>query len=351
MSTTIERTTTEGPVGASPPAASPRVRPARNRPALRALRSLGRAAGVALPVLLLTSLLTFALGALADQEPAEIMLGEAATADDVARLEHELGLDRPVIVQYASWLASAVRGDLGTSWFTGIPVSESIAQRLPVSLSIALFALLIAIVLGAVFGILAAVRRGGVLDRAVTLVSATIATLPPFVLAIGLIVVFGVTFPALPTGGYVDPAIDTGAWLRSMVLPAVALAFDGAADLARQLRTGLVGALGEGYIVGARLRGLSPARVLFVHALRNGVGPAVSALGLQLPRLIGGAIIAEAIFSIPGLGLLARDAAMRGDVPVVVGSLLVTVVMVLVASLVVNVLLSVLRPETRRRSA
>lgn len=322
--------------------------PGRNGFIRRLVRSVARGLSIAIPVLLLTSFFTFLLGVWADQEPAAIMLGEAATRDDVARLEAELGLDRPVIVQYFTWLASAVQGDLGVSWFTGIPVVDSVAQRFPVSLSIAAFALVIALVLGGIAGSAAALTRGSVIDRFVTLVSSTIATMPPFVIGIALIVLFGVYIPLFPTGGYVSPEIGTALWISSITLPAIALSLDAAADLARQLRTGLVGTLGENYIIGAKLRGLSPRRVLVTHALRNGVGPAVAALGLQIPRLIGGAVIMEAVFSIPGLGQLARDGAMRGDVPVVIGSLLVTVVLVLIASVAVNALLGVLKPDTRR---
>jgi peptide/nickel transport system permease protein len=349
MTTVLERSPAAARPSRSTAHPSPPPRLARGLLLRRAGATAAR--GIAVPVLLITSFLTFCLGALSDQKPAEIKLGEAATAADVARIEHELGLDRPLLVQYVAWLGHALQGDLGTSWFTGIPVSTSIAERFPVSLSVALAALVLAILGGSVLGTVAALRRGSLLDRGITVVSTVISTLPPFVVAIVLIVVFGVLFPVLPTGGYFDPADGVGPWLLGLVLPAVALSLDGAAELARQLRTGLVGALGENYVLGARLRGYSPTRVLLVHVLRNAVGPAVSALGLQIPRLIGGAIIAEAIFAIPGLGLLARDAAMRGDVPVVIGSLLVSVVMVLIASLVVNIVLTVLRPGPRRAEA
>lgn len=302
----------------------------------------------AVVVLLVTSFLTFLLGYFAKQKPAEILLGETATREEVRQLNHQLGLDRPLLVRYFRWLGDAIHGDLGTSWFTKIPVRQSIAERFPVSLSIAVFALLIALVLGGTFGILAAVRQGGLIDRVVTIVSAGIATLPPFVVAIALIVVFGVVWPIFPTGGYVEPSTSVPQWIVHMTLPAVALGLDAAADIARQLRTGLVGTLGENYVIGARLRGLSPTRILFVHALRNGSGPAVATLAIQVPRLIGGAVIAEAIFALPGLGQFARDGASRGDVPVVIGALMVTVLIVLAASLVVNVLLTTLRPEARR---
>jgi len=349
MTTLLDRGTGTADLATSAPLApTARTAPRGGGVVRRVLRALVRGFAVAVPVLFITSFITFLLGVFADQQPAELLLGETATREDVARLNAEMGLDQPVIVQYITWVGNALRGDLGTSYFTGIPVTDSIIQRLPVSLSIAIFAFLIALVIGSLAGTLAAVRQGGIFDRAVTIVSATIATLPPFVLAIALIVIFGVLWPILPTGGYVDPAFSVSLWFTSLILPAVALSLDAAADVARQLRTGLVGTLGENYIIGARLRGLSGRRILFVHALRNGAGPAVATLGLQVPRLIGGAVIAEAIFSLPGLGQLARDGAMRGDVPVVIGTLVVTVGIVLISSLLVNLVLAALRPEVRR---
>jgi peptide/nickel transport system permease protein len=340
---------TTGAAATDEPVLSEKPRRDRNpRTRHRVLRAAVRAIGVTVPVLFITSFVTFLLGYFAEQKPAELLLGESATIEDVARLNRDLGLDQPVLIQYGRWVVNALHGDLGTSYFTGIPVIDSIQQRFPVSMSIALFALIIAIVLGFAAGTLAAVKQGSVIDRVITLASSTISTLPPFVLAIGLIVVFGVLFPILPTGGYVDPTFSVPLWLKSLILPAVALSLDAASDVARQLRTGLVGTLNENYIVGARLRGLSGGRILAVHALRNGAGPAVATLGLQIPRLIGGAVIAEAIFSLPGLGQLARDGAMRGDVPVVIGTLMVTVVIVLVSSFIVNVVLAALRPEVRR---
>ncbi|NMR20510.1 ABC transporter permease [Cellulomonas fimi] len=317
--------------------------------ALRAVgATLGRGVTTAVPVLLLASGITFALGAFGGQDPAAAVVGDVAGPEDVARMERELGLDRPVWQQYVSWVGAAARGDLGASWFTQIPVTESIAQRLPVSLSVAGFALVLAVLFGGAAGIAAALHRGRLLDRAVTAVSAALTTVPAFVAGIGLIIVFAVLVPVLPAGGYVPPSVSVTAWLTSLVLPAVALSLDTAADVARQLRTGLVSALGENYVVGARVRGLSGRRVVLGHVLRNGVAPAVAVVGLHVPRLVGGAVITEAVFQMPGLGQLARDAAMRGDVPVVQGTLLVAVVVVLASSLVVDVVQARLLPASVR---
>lgn len=308
-----------------------------------ALRALLRTA----PVLLVTAGITFLLGAFAKQNPADLLLGEAATPEAVAELDHELGRDRPLLVQFASWLWNAVQGDLGESWFTGIPVTTTIADRLPVSLSIAGAALVIAIVVGGGAGLLAAVRRGSWADTAVTVVASTLATLPPFVVSIVLILLFGVAIPILPTGGYTPFTQDPAGWLACIILPAIALSLEAAADIARQLRTALVHTYDANFIRGARLRGLSPRRVLLRHALPHAAGPALSVVGIQVPRLVGGAIIAEQIFSLPGLGLMAYDGATQGDMPVVLGSVMVIVVVVLISTFVIDLLLTALNPHER----
>lgn len=314
-------------------------------------RLVPRAILRALPVLVLTAAITFLLGALAKQEPAELLLGESATAEAVAELDHELGRDRPLLVQFLSWIGNALRGDLGESWFTGIAVTDTIAQRLPVSLSIAGLALLLAIVIGAAAGIVAALRRGSWIDTAVTMAASTLATLPPFVVSIALILVFGVAVPILPTGGFVPFAQDPAGWLACIILPAIALSLEAAADIARQLRTALVTTYEENFVIGARLRGHSGARILLRHALPHAAGPALSVIGLQVPRLIGGAIIAEQIFSLPGLGLMAFEGATQGDMPVVLGAVMVIVIAVLLSTFVIDLLLAALSPRERTASS
>ena len=310
-------------------------------------RIVPRALLRAVPVLLVTAAITFLLGAFAKQEPAELLLGESATAEAVAALDHELGRDRPLVVQFLTWIGDALQGDLGASWFTGIAVTDTITQRLPVSLSIAGLALLLAVALGAGAGILAALHRGSWIDTAVTLAASTLATLPPFVVSIMLILVFGVAVPVLPTGGFVPFTQDPAGWLACIILPAIALSLEAAADIARQLRTALVATYEENFVIGARLRGHSEARILLRHALPHAAGPALSVVGLQVPRLIGGAIIAEQIFSLPGLGLMAFEGATQGDMPVVLGAVMVTVLAVLLSTFVIDLLLTALNPEER----
>jgi peptide/nickel transport system permease protein len=327
-----------------------RLRAAAARTA-RAPLPLAKALGTTVTVFLLSTLLTFGLGAMSGANPGAAVLGITATPADIARMNHQFGLDRPLAVQYLSWLGHALRGDLGRSWFTSASVSQSVFQALPVDLSVAGLALLIAVLLGGAAGIAAALSNGGRIDRLVTVVSSVLGTLPAFVVAIALIVVVSVQLGALPSGGYVPFSQDPSQWLRFALLPGFALSLDAAAGIARQLRTSLVGALRENYVTGAAMRGLSARRVLFGHVLRNAVGPALTVLGMSIPMIIGGAVVTERIFNLPGIAQLALQAAQEQDVPVIQGTLLVTVGVVLIANLAVNAGLSALNPAARRRAA
>lgn len=339
------------PIAPAPPAATSQPPSPATSPADRLVRSarpFGRLLVITLTVFILSTILTFALGALSGANPAAAVLGDTATPADIARMKHEFGLDVPIWQQYLSWLGHAVQGDLGRSWFTTVPVSDSIRTALPVDLSIAGLALVMAVLLGGGAGIAAALSNGGIVDRTVTVVCSAVATVPPFVIGMMLIVVFSVKLGALPSGGYVPLQQDPVEWLRFAILPASALSIDAAGSLARQLRTSLVGALRENYVTGAEMRGFSRRRVLFGHVLRNASGPALAVLGMAVPTIIGGAVITEKLFNLPGIAQLALVSAEQGDVPVILGTLLVTVVVVLIASMVVNAAQTALNPVARR---
>lgn len=318
------------------------------RRALGVLRPLGRLLLTTVTVLFLASVITFGLGALSKSNPGAAVLGETATPRDIARMNHQFGLDQPLVTRYVTWIGHALRGDLGKSWFTTVPVGPSIKLALPVDLSIAALALVLAIIIGAAAGIGAALSNGGRLDRAVTVVCSVLATLPPFLIGIGLIVLLAVELPLLPAGGYVPLSAGPLPWLRFAILPALALSLEVAANIARQLRTSLVGALTENYAVGAEMRGYSRRRVLFGHVLRNTVAASLAVIGMAMPLIIGGAVMTEKLFNLPGLAQLALQATQRGDVPVVLGALLVTSVVVLIGNLVVNALQTLLNPAARR---
>jgi peptide/nickel transport system permease protein len=316
--------------------------PRRRRTRAAASRIAGGLA-VLITILLLSSFITYSLGALSNSNPAATILGQdAATPAAVAHLDHVLGLDKPLPVQYGNWLSQAVRGNLGVSYFTQIPVSQSIAQRLPVDLSIAIGAIILAVLIGGTAGTVAAVRRGGWVDRGVTLACSAVSTLPAFVVGIILVVAFAVGAHVLPANGYTGPSAGIGPWLAHILLPSLALALPVAADVARQLRTSLVSVLEQNYITGARVRGLPYRRILIRHALRNAAGPALTILGNDFPLMLAGAVAAEAVFSLPGLGQLLLESAQTRDIPVVQGVLLVVSTFVIVINLLVNTALGLL---------
>jgi peptide/nickel transport system permease protein len=330
--TSLTRGGTADAAGAPPP---------RLRRGRVALARIGGGLAVLVPIVFLATFITYCLGALSNSNPAATILGQdAATPAAVARLDKYLGLDKPLIVQYWDWLVQAVHGNLGRSYFTQIPVSQSIAQRLPVDLSIAILALILAVLIGGTAGTVAAVRRGGWFDRGVTVACSAVSTLPAFVVGIILVVVFAVSVHVFPANGYVGPTSGVGPWLSHIFLPSLALSLAVSADIARQLRTSLVQVLEQNYIVGARVRGLPYRRILFRHALRNAAGPALVILGNDFPQMLAGAVAAEVVFSLPGLGQLMLESAQTRDIPVVQGLLLVVSIFVIVVNLVVNTTLN-----------
>ncbi|MCK9899528.1 ABC transporter permease [Frankia sp. Cpl3] len=318
------------------------------RAAVRVLVTLARSAAIFVPVFLVATFLTFALRAISGLSPAQMQLGENATPEAVARIEHEWGLDRPFLAQYWTWFENILRGDLGSSWSNGADIDELIGNGLAVSLSVAALALVIGVVGGFGLGTLAALRRTTWVDRAITGFTTFMAVTPPFVVGIVLVAVFAVGLGWLPAAGYVPAAAGAWPWLSHILLPALALSFDTIADVARQLRTGLIAAYQENYVIGAKVRGLSPRRIFFRHVLRNGTGPALAVLGLKFPTLIGGAVVTEWIFGLQGFGRFANDSAQAGDVPAVQGVLVVSIVLVVTFNLIVNVALARVTPASQR---
>jgi peptide/nickel transport system permease protein len=331
------------------PTRHPRVAATRvRRAAGRTLVTLARSVAIFVPVFLVATFVTFALRALSGLSPARIQLGESATPDAIARVEHQWGLDQPFVVQYWHWFAHLLHGDLGTSWTNGADISLLIGGGLAISLSVATFALVLGVLLGFGLGTLAALRRTTWVDRAITGVTTIISVMPPFVVGIVLVAVLAVGLGWFPSAGYVPAAVGIGPWLAHITLPALALSFDVVADVARQLRSGLIAAYRENYVTGAVVRGLGPRRIFFRHVLRNGAGPAIAVLGLKFPALIGGAVVTEWIFGLQGFGRFANDSAQAGDVPAVQGVLVVSIVLVVAFNLIVNVVLARVTPASQR---
>ncbi len=318
------------------------------RVAGRVLVTLAQSVAIFVPVFLVATFVTFALRAISGLSPARMQLGEQATPDAIARVEAEWGLNRPFLAQYWTWLTDMLHGNLGTSWSNGASVSELIGMGLGISLSVAALALVIGIVLGFGFGALAAVKHTTWIDRVITAVMTVMSVMPAFVVGIVLVSVFAVSFGWFPASGYVPFEVGLWPWLSHILLPALALSFDTVADVARQLRSGLIAAQQENYVTGALVRGLSPRRIFLRHVLRNGAGPTLAVLGLKFPALIGGAVVTEQIFGLQGFGRFANDSAQAGDVPAVQGVLVVSVVLVVVFNLIVNIVLGRLTPASQR---
>lgn len=314
----------------------------------RILGVLARSVAIFVPVFLVATFVTFALRSLSGLSPARIQLGEDATPEAIQRIEAQWGLDRPFLVQYGDWITGVLHGELGTSWVNGADISTLIGLGLGVSLSIATFALLIGVVVGFALGTLAALRPTTLTDRAITGTVTVISVMPPFVVGIVLVAVLAVGLDLLPSAGYVPAEEGIGPWLAHITLPALALSCDVVADVARQLRTGLVAARGENYVTGAVVRGLSPRRIFLGHVLRNGIGPALATLGLKFPALVGASVVTEWIFGLQGFGRFANDSAQAGDVPAVQGVLVVSIVLVVSFNLIVNLVLARVTPAARR---
>ena len=300
-----------------------------------------------IPVLLLVTAGVFTLLHLTPGDPIDAMMAESVDAQAKETLRKELGLDRSIPVQYATWMGRVLRGDLGRSIRNGEPVIENVGRRIRPSLQLALMAMAISLSIAFPVGIVSAVRRNRPVDRVSTTFALFGICMPNFLLALLLIFFFGVTLRWLPISGYTDPLEDPVAGLRSLVLPAVTLGLALAAVITRTLRSSLLEALAEDYVRTARAKGLSEGRVVRGHVLKNALIPVVTVLGLQLGTLIGGAVITEYVFALPGVGRLVVDAVFARDYPTVQGVVLLIAAGFIASNFLVDVLYGFLDPRIR----
>ncbi|MGW6395073.1 ABC transporter permease [Streptomyces sp. NPDC055103] len=275
------------------------------------------------------------------------ILGENATPEQVRQKAAELGVDRPVVAQLTDWVSHAVRGDLGRSWFNGQDVAEGITSRFPVTLSLIVGTTVLTAVVAAVLGVWAGTRRGTA-DQVVQTLSVAGIALPHFVIALLLVTVFAIRLEVFPATGYTPIAESPPGWLASIALPVIALTFGSAVIVTQQIRGAVIDTLRQEWVRTLRTRGLSSRRILFVHVLRNAAGPALSVLGLQFVGLIGGAVIIEQVFTLPGVSQYTITATVGGDLPVVMGLVIVSAVVVLIANLVTDLATGWLNPKARR---
>lgn len=302
-------------------------------------------------VLWLVTIIAFTVMRLAPGDPSAVMLGADAPPAAVAEFRAAYGLDQPLPVQYLAWLRHLVHGDLGTSIYLGRPVTTAILERLPVSLTLTLFAFVIAIVLGVSLGLAAAYWQNTWIDRLVSLVAALGLSMPSFWLGICLIWLFAVQLAMLPSGGFVEPWVSPLQALQHLLLPAFALGYLQSGLIARMTRTTMLEALGGDFVRVARSKGLGEFAVVVKHAFRNALIPVVTVSGITLAVLFGGAVVIEAVFTIPGLGRLLVNAVIRRDFPVVQGTLLVVAAWYVAVNIVVDVLYTVIDPRIRYRTS
>jgi peptide/nickel transport system permease protein len=289
----------------------------------------------------------FALLHVTPGDPAVIIAGDYATAEDIARIRARLGLDQPLATQGRIWLGRVVRGDLGTSIFSGLPVATLIKQRAEATIGLTLFALIISVGVGVPLGVIAAWKKGSWLDRVVMVLAVSGFSMPTFWLGFLLVFVFAISVPWLPVQGYRPLAEGFWPFFRHLILPAFTLSVVYMALIARMTRASMLGVLGEDFIRTAFAKGLAPRHVLIRHALKNASLPVITIIGLGFALLIGGAVVTESVFALPGLGRLTVDAIIRRDYPVVQGVILVVSAVYVVINLVVDLLYVFLDPRIR----
>jgi peptide/nickel transport system permease protein len=309
---------------------------------------IARRVVLSLVLVFVISVITFSLLYISTGEIARNILGPNASQVQVDQKMVDLGLDQPLVDRYVDWLSSAAHGDLGVSWFGSDPVVESIRYRLPVTMSLAVGATLVTAAVAVAIGLWAATRRGWV-DQLIQSLSVLGFALPGFLVAIVLVVVFAIRWRIFPATGYIEPSTSLSGWLKTITLPIVALSFSSIAATAQQVRGAAIDVLHQDFVRTLRSRGIGERSILFRYVLKNAAPAGLTVLSLQFIALFGGAVIVEQIFAIPGIGTYSIQAATRGDLPVVMGVVLVTAIIVALVNLTIDVLNSWLNPKVRVR--
>lgn len=299
------------------------------------------------PVLLIVAVIVFLLLRMTPGDPAAAIAGDAASALDIERIRAELGLNDSIVRQFAAWMGQVLRGDLGYSFFYKMSVTQLIGQRLEPTLSVAAVTVVLTVLIAVPLGVLAASKRGGRLDRFIMGASVLGFSVPVFVAGYLMIWLFSMQLGWLPSQGYNRIADGVGPWLRNLVLPCVTLAVMNAAFIARVTRAAVSEALTEDYVRTARAKGISEGRMLMRHALANATVPIVTIIGLSVAGLIGGVVVTETIYAIPGLGQLTVDAVLSRDYPLIQGITLFFSLVYVVVNLLVDLSYLLLDPRIR----
>jgi peptide/nickel transport system permease protein len=300
-----------------------------------------------IPVMGVVAAFVFSLLYLAPGDPAAVIAGDLATEQDIARIHHQLGLDEPVLVRFANWAWGVLHGDLGISIFTNLPVSTLIQQRLEPTIALTVTTLIVSIALAIPIGVVAAWRAGTWIDRAVMGFAVLGFSIPSFVLAYILILIFSVELDWLPVQGFVSIRLGFWPFLQHLILPSIALGLIYSALIARITRTSMLEVLSQDYIRTAHAKGLSSQKVLIGHALKNAAVPIATIIGIGVALLISGVIVTETVFAIPGIGRLTVDAILRRDYPIIQGVILMFSAVYVVINLLVDLSYTVLDPRVR----
>jgi peptide/nickel transport system permease protein len=302
-----------------------------------------------IPVLFVVATVLFLIIHLSPGDPAEVMLGNEASEQSVATLRHQLGLDQPLPVQLVNWYGRVLRLDLGRSIYSDKPVAEQIARNWQPTFLLTLLAVVFAVLVGVPLGVLAATHQSSFLDKIFMMVATMGISVPSFWLGLNLIVLFSLIFPLLPSQGFVPPSQGVWASLRHLILPATALGLPQIALIARMTRSSMLEVLSLDYVRTARAKGVAEWRVVYGHALRNTMIPTVTVIGLSFAILLGGAVIIEQVFNIPGLGTLIVASVIRRDYAVVQGTVLLVTGIYVLINLCIDLLYAFLDPRIRYR--
>ena len=300
-----------------------------------------------IPVMVVVALFVFSLLHLSPGDPAAIIAGDTATADDIARIRQKLGLDQALYIQFATWVWALLHGDLGISIFTNLPVSKLIAQRIEPTITLTISTLIISILVAIPMGVIAAWKAGSWIDRMVMLFAVLGFSVPVFVLAYLLIYAFAISTDLLPVQGFVSIGSGVGPFFSHIVMPTLALGAVFAALIARMTRASMLDVLAQDYIRTAQAKGLANDKVLIGHALKNAAVPIATIIGIGVASLISGVVVTETVFAIPGLGRLTVDAILRRDYPVIQGVVLMFSFLYTLVNLLVDLTYTLIDPRIR----
>jgi peptide/nickel transport system permease protein len=297
--------------------------------------------------LVLVIIMSFLLQVATPGNPAQIIAGPFGTKEEIAQITKQLGLDRPVIDQFGTYVAHVFSGNLGASALTGQNVTSTIAGALPATASVILVAIVLSLVLSFLGGTAAALRANTWLDRTISTLAAAGLAVPAFVVGLVLVVLFAVEQEWLPASGYVSPASGFWPWLSHLIMPGIALSLASSAELARYVRSSFIDVLDQDYILAANAAGMPRAVILGKRVLKNSAAPIITVFGLQVGRLLSGAVVVEQVFAVPGFGSLAFNSALQRDLPTVQGVILTSAVFVIVINFATDMLYPVFNPKLR----